>query len=54
MFSRGGASEVPVDAPFHFAWVLDDGRWRFLAAKLDRDEVSQALEGWLERQGRSS
>jgi hypothetical protein len=43
---RGGASQVPIDDSFHFAWVLDDGRWRFMAAKLDPDEVTRALEAW--------
>ena len=47
MIARGGASEVPTDAMFHLAWVLRDGRWRFLAAKLDRDEVERALADWL-------
>jgi hypothetical protein len=47
MLLRGGASQVPIDAPFYLAWVLRDGRWRFLAAKLDRDEAKRALADWL-------
>ena len=47
MLARGGASEVPIDALFHFAWVLRDERWRFMAVKLRRDEVERALADWL-------
>ena len=48
LISRGGASEVPIDARFHFAWELRDGRWRFLSAKLDEDEAAAALKEWSE------
>jgi ketosteroid isomerase-like protein len=48
MMARGGASKVPIDAEFHFAWVLREGRWRFLAAKLDRDQTRGALAEWLQ------
>ena len=48
MVARGGSSEVPIDAPFHFAWVVRDGRWRFMTAKLDRDATLTALEDWRE------
>ena len=47
MSARGGASEVPIDAPFHFAWVVRDGRWRFMAAKLRREGIETALADWL-------
>jgi SnoaL-like domain len=46
MLLRGGESKVPIDAPFYLAWVLRDGRWRFLAAKLDEAEVGRALAAW--------
>jgi ketosteroid isomerase-like protein len=46
MIARGGASTVPIDAPFHFAWELRDGRWRFLAAKLDEGEAGAAMRAW--------
>jgi ketosteroid isomerase-like protein len=51
MVTHGGASEVPIDAPFYFAWVLSDGRWRFMSAKLDREAVLAALADW--RAGRA-
>jgi SnoaL-like protein len=45
MIARGGSSAVPIDATFHFAWVVDpeDGRQKFLAAKLDPDAPRAAL-----------
>jgi hypothetical protein len=45
MIARGGTSAVPIDATFHFAWVVDagDGRQKFLAAKLDPDAPRAAL-----------
>jgi ketosteroid isomerase-like protein len=46
MLTRGGSSEVPIDAPFHFAWVVRDGRWRFMAAKLNREQTLAALADW--------
>jgi SnoaL-like domain len=46
MLLRGGESQVPIDAPFYLAWVLRDGRWRFLAAKLEQAEVGRALADW--------
>jgi hypothetical protein len=46
MVAHGGSSGIPIDAPFYFAWVLHDGRWRFMAAKLDRDQVLVALRDW--------
>jgi ketosteroid isomerase-like protein len=48
MLTRGGVSEVPIDAPFYFAWELRDGRWRFMSAKLDQDEAAAALHEWCE------
>lgn len=50
MVSRGGSSEVPIDALFHFAWVLRDGRWRFAAVKLDRGAVAESLAAWEAKQ----
>jgi ketosteroid isomerase-like protein len=46
MVTRGGSSGIPIDAPFYFAWVLRDGRWAFMAAKLDRTETMAALRDW--------
>ena len=46
MVAQGGSSGIPIDAPFHFAWVLCDDRWVFMAAKLDRDQVLAALRAW--------
>jgi ketosteroid isomerase-like protein len=46
MVAQGGSSGIPIDAPFHFAWVLRDDRWVFMAAKLDRDQVLAALRAW--------
>ncbi len=46
MVARGGASDVPIDARFHFAWVIRDGRWRYLAVKTDRDLVLDSLRQW--------
>lgn len=46
MLTRGGSSEVPIDVAFHFAWVVRNGRWRFLAAKLDCDAMLAALREW--------
>jgi hypothetical protein len=46
MVTRGGSSGTPIDAPFYFAWVLRDGRWAFLAAKLDREQRLAALREW--------
>ncbi len=34
MVARGGWSGIPIDVPFHFAWVLRDGRWAFMAAQV--------------------
>ena len=45
LLTRGGASEVPIDAPFHFTWEVRDGRWRFMSAMLVQGEVA-ALEAW--------
>jgi ketosteroid isomerase-like protein len=46
MVTQGGTSGIPIDAPFHFAWVLRGGRWAFMAAKLDRQETLAALRDW--------
>jgi hypothetical protein len=46
MVAQGGSSGIPIDAPFHFAWVLRDDRWAFMAAKLDRDQVMVSLREW--------
>jgi ketosteroid isomerase-like protein len=46
MVAQGGSSDVPIDAPFYFAWVLEEVRWRFMSAKLDRDQVFASLEEW--------
>lgn len=46
MVAQGGSSGIPIDAPFHFAWVLRDERWAFMAAKLDRNQVLAALRAW--------
>jgi hypothetical protein len=43
MVARGGASDVPIDAPFHFAWVTVAGRQTFMTAKLDRAATLAAL-----------
>jgi hypothetical protein len=43
MVARGGSSDVPIDAPFHFAWEVRDGRETFMAAKLDRAATLSAL-----------
>jgi hypothetical protein len=43
MVARGGSSDVPIDAPFHFAWVTRAGRQTFMAAKLDRAATLAAL-----------
>jgi hypothetical protein len=43
MVARGGSSDVPIDAPFHFAWVVRGGRETFMAAKLDRADTLAAL-----------
>jgi hypothetical protein len=43
MVARGGSSDVPIDAPFHFAWAVRDGRETFMAAKLDRAATLAAL-----------
>lgn len=47
MVARGGASEVPIDAPFHFTWELCDGRWRFLSTKLDEGAAAAALREFI-------
>jgi SnoaL-like protein len=46
MVTRGGVSGTPIDAPFSFAWVLEEDRWVFMAAKLDPDEVLASLQEW--------
>lgn len=46
MVTRGGVSGTPIDAPFSFAWVLEEGRWVFMAAKLDPEEVLADLQEW--------
>jgi ketosteroid isomerase-like protein len=46
MVAHGGSSGIPIDAPFFLAWVLRDGRWAFMAAKLDREEALAALREW--------
>jgi ketosteroid isomerase-like protein len=51
MVTQGGSSEVPIDAPFYFAWVLRDGQMRFMSAKLDRDAVLDALRTWRDDAG---
>jgi hypothetical protein len=43
MVARGGSSDVPIDAPFHFAWAVRAGRETFMAAKLDRAATLAAL-----------
>ena len=43
MVARGGSSDVPIDATFHFTWAVREGRWTFLAAKLDRAATLAAL-----------
>jgi ketosteroid isomerase-like protein len=43
MVARGGSSDVPIDAQFHFAWVVREGRQVFLAAKLDRYAARAAM-----------
>jgi hypothetical protein len=43
MVARGGSSDVPIDAHFHFAWVTRAGRQTFMAAKLDRAVTLAAL-----------
>lgn len=43
MVARGGSSDVPIDATFHFAWAVREGRWTFMAAKLDRAATLAAL-----------
>jgi hypothetical protein len=43
MVARGGSSDVPIDAPFHFAWAVRGGRETFMAAKLDRGATLSAL-----------
>ena len=47
MVTRGGASEVPVQVVFNFAWVVEEERWRFLAAKRSPGEAVEALHIWL-------
>jgi ketosteroid isomerase-like protein len=46
MVTRGGSSGMPIDSPFHFAWVVRDGRWAFMAAKLEAGETLRALREW--------
>jgi hypothetical protein len=46
MVAHGGSSGIPIDAPFYLAWVLRNGRWAFMAAKLDRGETLAALSDW--------
>lgn len=41
MLARGGSSQVPIDAPYYFAWVVRRGRQTFLAAKLHREEPAR-------------
>jgi hypothetical protein len=48
MLARGGVSKVPIDAAFHFAWVLEDNRWRFFAVETDQAGVDRAHREWLE------
>ena len=48
MVARGGESGVPIDALFHMAWVITDGRWRFLSVRLIEEDTSRALEDWVE------
>jgi SnoaL-like protein len=43
MVARGGSSDVPIDAAFHFAWTVRAGRETFMAAKLDRAASLAAL-----------
>jgi hypothetical protein len=43
MVARGGSSDVPIDAHFHFAWVVRGGKETFMAAKLDRAATLAAL-----------
>jgi ketosteroid isomerase-like protein len=43
MVARGGSSDVPIDATFHFAWAVRGGRETFMAAKLDRAATLAAL-----------
>jgi hypothetical protein len=43
MIARGGSSDVPIDALFHFAWAVREGRQTFMAAKLDRAATLTAL-----------
>ena len=43
LVARGGSSDVPIDAPFHFAWAVREGRETFMAAKLDRAATLAAL-----------
>jgi hypothetical protein len=47
MVARGGSSQTPIDAPFHHAWVIRDGRATFLAVKLDRTAALVALEDYV-------
>jgi ketosteroid isomerase-like protein len=47
MVARGGSSDVPIDAPFHMAWVVREGRQTFMAVKLDRADALAALEDHL-------
>jgi hypothetical protein len=46
MVTRGGSSGIPIDAPFYLAWVLRNGRWAFMAAKLDLEQTLAALREW--------
>jgi ketosteroid isomerase-like protein len=46
MVARGEASQVPIDSVFHFAWAIQNNRWRFMAAKLDEAETKKALSDW--------
>jgi hypothetical protein len=43
MVARGGSSDVPIDAAFHFAWAVGEGRETFMATKLDRAATLAAL-----------
>ena len=43
LVARGGSSDVPIDALFHFAWAVRGGRETFMAAKLDRAAPLAAL-----------
>jgi hypothetical protein len=43
MVARGGSSDIPIDAPFYFAWAVSGGRQKFMTAKLDRAAALAAL-----------